>query len=249
MSGASEGFDLSRPDHLPQRRADGGDRDPSWLPRQRRGTTPQMIGRYPDYDVFDSMSTWDEATRATVEARMNVPRTMSFFALEEQPVARRLCDLVMAQDHEPRIPVVELVDEKLHAGKLDGYHFDDMPKDPETWRRALAGLNEVALARHGENFADLSNEEALAIVRAFSQGQLSGGAWESVNVKRAWSVCTRAILAAFYSHPWSWNEIGFGGPAYPRGYMRMGPLSTLDPSEEPGATSEDPVSASEHGQV
>ena len=39
------------------------------------------------------------------------------------------------------------------------------------------------------------------------------------------------ILAAFYSHPWAWNEIGFGGPAYPRGYMRLGPTSTREPFE------------------
>jgi hypothetical protein len=32
----------------------------------------------------------------------------------------------------------------------------------------------------------------------------------------------RMLLAAFYSHPWAWNEIGFGGPAYPRGYARLG---------------------------
>ena len=32
----------------------------------------------------------------------------------------------------------------------------------------------------------------------------------------------RDTLAAFYSHPWAWNEIGFGGPAYPRGYARLG---------------------------
>ena len=68
------------------------------------------------------------------------------------------------------------------------------------------------------------------------QGRLAGGSWEQLNVKRAWSVCMRMILAAFYSHPWAWNEIGFGGPAYPRGYMRLGPLSTLEPFEKPGAT-------------
>ena len=60
-------------------------------------------------------------------------------------------------------------------------------------------------------------------------------------MQRAWSVCMRMILAAFYSHPWAWNEIGFGGPAYPRGYMRLGPLSTLEPFEKAGATAEDPV--------
>jgi hypothetical protein len=32
----------------------------------------------------------------------------------------------------------------------------------------------------------------------------------------------RDLLTVFYAHPWSWNEIGFGGPAYPRGYARLG---------------------------
>ncbi len=48
-----------------------------------------------------------------------------------------------------------------------------------------------------------------------AQGRLSGGSWEKLNTKRAWSVSMRMVLAAFYSHPWAWNEIGFGGPAYP----------------------------------
>ncbi len=43
---------------------------PSWLPRQRRGTTPQMIGRYPDFDVFDAAGTWDAATAKVVNARL-----------------------------------------------------------------------------------------------------------------------------------------------------------------------------------
>jgi hypothetical protein len=236
-------FDLKKADHLPQHREDGATRDPNWLPEQRRGTTPQMIGRYPDYDVFDAMETWDDATRAVIETRMNVPRAMSFFSHDEQATARRFCDLVMAQDREPRIPVVELVDDKLRAGRLDGFHYDDLPDDRETWRRVLAGLEQTALSRLGTSFATCADGEALRIVTDFAEAKLSGGVWESMNVARAWSVCTRAILAAFYSHPWSWNEIGFGGPAYPRGYMRLGPISTLDPYEQPGATSEDPVRA------
>ena len=41
-------------DHLPNLRPDRQPRHPSWLPRQRQGTTPQMIGRYPDYDVMEN---------------------------------------------------------------------------------------------------------------------------------------------------------------------------------------------------
>ncbi len=29
------------------------------------------------------------------------------------------------------------------------------------------------------------------------------------------------VVAVYYAHPWAWDEIGFGGPAYPRGYMRL----------------------------
>ncbi|MDS0797154.1 gluconate 2-dehydrogenase subunit 3 family protein, partial [Burkholderia pseudomultivorans] len=29
------------------------------------------------------------------------------------------------------------------------------------------------------------------------------------------------LCGAYYSHPYAWNEIGFGGPASPRGYVRM----------------------------
>jgi hypothetical protein len=38
------------------------------------------------------------------------------------------------------------------------------------------------------------------------------------------------IVSAYYAHPTAWNEIGFGGPASPRGYVRMG-LDRRDPWE------------------
>jgi hypothetical protein len=28
-------------------------------------------------------------------------------------------------------------------------------------------------------------------------------------------------IDAYYAHPWAWDEIGFGGPAYPRAYTRL----------------------------
>ena len=138
--------------------------------------------------------------------------------------------------------MVEMVDEKLAAGLLDGYQYADMPDDRDTWRLVLAGLDEVAQGRYGQPaFAAAEVETQEAIVGLLAQGQLSGGSWDKLNTKRAWSVCMRMVLAAFYSHPWAWNEIGFGGPAYPRGYMRLGPTSTREPFERYGATDEDPV--------
>jgi hypothetical protein len=241
-AGAPAERDLSQPHHLPNLRPGREPPHKSWLPRQRRGTTPQMIGRYPDFDVFDARDTWDEATTEVVMARLHAGGSFRFFTAREVPTLRAFCDVTVAQDGEPRVPVPEMIDAKLAAGKLDGYQYADMPDDRDTWHLVLAGLDEVAESRYGRpTFAACGAAAREAIVAGLAEAQLAGGSWERLGVKRAWSVCMRMVLAAFYAHPWAWNEIGFGGPAYPRGYMRLGPLSTLEPFESAGATSEDPA--------
>jgi hypothetical protein len=201
-----------------------------------------MVGRYPDYDVLANAEHWDAATRSVVQQRLGAPQPMRFFTEAEQPTLRALCDVATAQDAEPRVPVAAMVDEKLAAGRLDGFRYADMPPDPITWRLVLSGLDESARARSGaESFAACATEEQEAIFAAFVEASLHGGAWDELNVSRAFSVCMRAILSAFYSHPWAWNEIGYGGPAYPQGYMRLGPISVLEPHERRGATGEDPA--------
>ena len=52
-----------------------------------------------------------------------------------------------------------------------------------------------------------------------------------MNVTRAFAVVMRHICEAFYGHPWAWNEIGFPGPAYPRGYAAFGTPYLGDESE------------------
>jgi Gluconate 2-dehydrogenase subunit 3 len=205
--------------HLPKRSASGRPAPPERLPRQRRGITPQLHGRFPDYDVLAEAEHWDPATRRVVTERVARVPPIRFFDETEARTLRTLCDVVMAQDAEPRIPVLELVDAALHEGRLDGYRYADLPPDPETWRRVAANLDASARARGRASFADADDEQRRALVGAFADGALE---WEDLPVARAFGVVTRMIASAFYSHPWAWNEIGFGGPAYPRGYARMG---------------------------
>jgi hypothetical protein len=195
---------------------------PQDLPRQRRGTTPQMIGRYPDYDVLANAGHWDETTRKLVLDRVeNVP-PFRFFDERERETVKALCDTVMAQDEEPRIPVAAYIDEKLHDGGSDGYQYFDMPDDSDAWRLIVRGLDEEARVLGASSFGEAGEATRLDICRRFSEAKLTGGAWRELNVSRAWSLAVRYVCEAFYAHPWSWNEIGFGGPAYPRGYSRFG---------------------------
>jgi gluconate 2-dehydrogenase subunit 3-like protein len=210
--------DFREAGHLPNLRPDRLARDPRGLPRQRRGITPQMHGRYPDYDVLSQARHWDAATRRVVTARVEQVPPIRFFSAEEIPTLRAFLDTVLAQDSEPRIPVLELVDAKLAARQFDGWRHAGMPDDAQVWKVVAAGLDEAA----GGSFAACPEPQRLELCGAFARGELSGGAWERVDVRLAWGVVMRIALAQFYSHPWAWNEIGFGGPAYPRGYARLG---------------------------
>ncbi len=189
---------------------------------QTRGTTPQMVGRYPDYDVLGETKHWDEVTRRVVLDRVeNVP-SLRFFSDAEAETLKAFCDIATAQDEEPRIPVLSYIDEKLQGGVGDGWRYYDLPGDGEVWRRVARGLDEEARRLSFDSFAATPQEAQVGIVHRFSKARLHGGTWETMNVGRAWKVVMRYVAQAFYSHPWAWNEIGFGGPAYPRGDAAFG---------------------------
>jgi hypothetical protein len=181
-----------------------------------------MHGRYPDYDVLGETEHWDEVTRKVVIARLDDVPELSFFTAEEAETLTAFADVLLHQDSEPRIPVLRFVDAKLAEGRLEGYQYADMPDDRQAWKLVASGLDESAGSRGEPSFAEASQQVRTAIVADFADGSLSGGSWEELNVNHAWSVVTRDLLTAFYAHPWAWNEIGFGGPAYPRGYARLG---------------------------
>ena len=122
---------------------------------------------------------------------------------------------------EPRVPVLPLIDERLSNGETDGWHYDDLPEDGQAWRDTLAHLDEDARARHHAGYAELSLAQQARLLQDVADLAASGGSWHGLAAKRVWSLWTRAC-SAFYSHPWAWNEIGFAGPAYPRGYLNPG---------------------------
>src|SRR5579859_5424019 len=96
--------DFREAGHLPNLREGAQPADPEELPRQRNGVTPQMHGRYPDWNVLDEADHWDEVTRRVVMERVeNVP-DIRFFTREEAAALGALCDVLLAQDREPKVP-------------------------------------------------------------------------------------------------------------------------------------------------
>ena len=47
---------------------------------------------------------------------------------------------------------------------------------------------------------------------------------------RVFTLLRRYVCTAYYAHPSAWDEIGFSGPAYPRGYKNPG-IDSREPYE------------------
>jgi hypothetical protein len=192
---------------------------------------------FPGYDVTTQAGTWDPVTAGVVLARLAPPPPLKFFTTGEEPAVRALVDRMLAQDGEPKVPAVEAIDQRLVRRQGDGYRFADMPEDDEAWRRSVEGLDRHARAAHGRPFADLSRTQQIDVLQEIQDME---GEFAGMPAKRVFSLWTRYACDAFYSHPWAWNEIGFGGPAYPRGYKNLG-LGRREPWEVEERDARDPV--------
>lgn len=172
--------------------------------------------RFPGFDVLSQTHMWDPITAGVVLARLGPHDAVRFFTPSEQAIARALLDQLLDQREDPKVPVLEMLDSRLVEESTDGWRYEDLPEDGQAWKQSIGHLDEDAQSEHSTGFALLSWEQQSAIIQAVQD--LKSDKWHGMTASRVWSLWTRYACTAYYSHPWAWNEIGFPGPAYPRGY-------------------------------
>jgi len=118
-----------------------------------------------------------------------------------------------------------------------------MPREGEAWRLGLQALDAEAKAAHGARFHTLAEAAQQSLLQQMERGELRGPEWGSMRsedfFKRRMG---RDVVLAYYAHPTAWSEIGWGGPASPRGYVRLD-FDERDPWEAAEASGADDVTA------
>jgi hypothetical protein len=184
-----------------------------------------MSQRYPGYDVLAKRHTpsWNEQTRRVIDQRLALPREPRFLDEAHWRTLEAVCARIVPQPNtRPPVPTAAMVDAKLFENRGDGYRDSRLPPLREAWWQGLAALDAEARRRHGVGFDTIDPDEQDALLHAAEQGELSGPEWEGM--PSAVFFAKRLlpdIVTAYYGHPTAWSEIGFGGPASPRGYVRM----------------------------
>lgn len=204
--------------------------DPTMLPRDPSTgeALPQkpQPGYYPGFSTMAQAAFWDEATRNVVTMRVEQTPPIRYFSPEQSKFWRAVFDhLIPQHDRTPdrRIPLVEPLDERLYQNKGVGYRYESMPPDRDAYRLGEEAINAEAKKRFGAEFLDLPEHQQDLVLQAIHDKKPTAATavWKQMSIGRFWQLLMQDAIEGYYSHPWAWDEIGFGGPAYPRAYTRL----------------------------
>ena len=191
--------------------------------------------RFPGYDVLEKRDTpsWNEQTRQAIDKRLQDIPPRRFFMPEEWEMLEAIAGRIVPQSGpaSERVPIAPFVDHKLASGRGDGYRLADMPEMGEAWRRGLAAIDDESRLRFGVPFIELMPGRQDDVLHLVQEGKVRSPRWRDLPPGKFFtSRLVKDIVNVYYAHPQAWNEIGFGGPASPRGYVRLG-FDRRDPWE------------------
>ncbi|MGH2468871.1 MAG: gluconate 2-dehydrogenase subunit 3 family protein [Chloroflexota bacterium] len=183
-------------------------------------------GYYPGFHTLDQKDFWDEATRAVVLDRVENLPPIRFFSTEEATLMEAIVNRLLPQDDREeayRIPIVPQIDRKLYEKIIPGYRYEDMPPEQEAFRLGLQGIEAISAHLFGKAFVDLGPTNQDQVLLTLHDGKPPAGEliWKRLPVTNFWVQILSDCCEAYYAHPYAWDEIGFGGPSYPRGYYRL----------------------------
>ena len=127
------------------------------------------------------------------------------------------------RERDRRIPIVEQVDASLFNNQTIGYRYLSMPPKREAYRLGEQAIQVEANKLFGADFTELTYHQCELTLKNIHDGKPSAAkdVWQQMSIGRFWQMVMQDAIDAYYGPPWAWDEIGFGGPAYPRAYTRL----------------------------
>jgi len=189
---------------------------------------------YLTYDVLDKWDSpsWNDQTREAIRKRLEEVPERRFFTPEQWLLLEKIVDRLIPQpDREESVPIVPWIDDMLHKNHTPGFRYADMPPMQDAWRQGLDAIAAEAHNRHGKQFDQLSPDEQDALLTDIQENRVERRYWGELPAGGFFlHHLLKQVVGVYYSHPSAWSEIGFGGPASPRGYARLG-FDERDPWE------------------
>lgn len=186
---------------------------------------------YPGYDVLEEKHEWDDHTRGIVLNRLNTEHEYQFLEIIEIETLQALCAVLLDDSRAEIVQyILKDIDHTLSSTAGEGQRKPGVPPQAQLVRQGLKDMNEWSLIHHKKYFFNLEQPVQQQLVQLISHNQAEPQSLWNVPQKDLFNKLLSLVVERYCSHPCVWSEIGYGGPAYPRGYVRVTDKE-LDPWE------------------
>jgi hypothetical protein len=127
--------------------------------------------------------------------------------------------------------VIRHIDQTLHSSPGEGQRKQGVPAGKDLVRQGLQALDLFAKDEYDSSFLELEAAAQEKLLQDVGAGNAKPqSAWNGVPQQPFFQKLMSLTVESYCSHPRIWSEIGYAGPAYPRGYVRT-QLGQRDPWE------------------
>ncbi|MTI79410.1 MAG: gluconate 2-dehydrogenase subunit 3 family protein [Firmicutes bacterium] len=179
--------------------------------------------RYPKYDVLKEQEHWDEHTREIVKKRLGPFPKNNFLSDHEADMILSIAMHIVYDNRKDILDyVVHHMDTTISSPIGEDQRKVGTPEQKTLIRQGLKAIDKLAQQQYNASFLEIDPNQQLSLLEDLQKGkaqQLKD--WQQIPQKELFKKLATNIVSAYYSHPIVWSEIGYGGPAYPRGYVRV----------------------------
>jgi hypothetical protein len=188
---------------------------------------------YPGFSVMAEHEHWDDHTREIVQKRLETPGSYQKLTGEEVDRIRILAALFVDDGRSALLDyIVKHFDNKLSGDIGESQRKAGVPPQHVLIKHGLSALETLAKNEFQHSFTALTAEQQITLLVGLENDTLSLQTESGTRIPSSefFKKMLSETVSAYYSHPQIWSEIGYAGPAYPRGYVRS-ELGLTDPWE------------------
>ncbi|MDW7672949.1 MAG: gluconate 2-dehydrogenase subunit 3 family protein [Bacillota bacterium] len=184
---------------------------------------PRVETHYPSYDIMALQDEWDSNTKEIVKKRLGPFSKPKFLKEKEVTLLAKISEHLTFDNRDEIIQwIIHHADQKLQTVIGEGEKKPEAPAEKVLVRKGLEAIDKLAETKYGKEFLKIDTKEQFGILAALQLGKADQlPEWSIIPQKELFNKLAEIAISAYYSHPTVWSEIGYGGPAYPRGYYRI----------------------------
>ena len=165
--------------------------------------------------LLESDSVTDATRRVLLDRIDAVETPPRFFSQAEFEILKTVCDALAPSQIVPHWFAAGEIDKRLAKDSGNGWRYDEMPSDGESYQIALNLFDKSARENYQKEYAALETESRREILANLKKSPANDSKFNSAKFLE--ELCSE-FAEIFYSHPLALEEIGYIGFADKKGW-------------------------------